>query len=379
MKTDRQAPKALWIDLDNSPHVPLFAPIIRHYREEGVEVVLTARDHAQTIELLRLHGLAEDVEIIGGHPGRQKISKVAGTLGRARSLSAYIRVIRRSKHLAVALSHGSRAMVLAARWLGIPVVTMYDYEFTETRIFNLLSDKVLVPDGIPDDVLDGIGLRVLKRLKYPGIKEELYLRYFHPQPESRDQLLEAWGAGLTDPIIAVLRPPATTANYHAEKSEVLFSDLLTFLLNAPNVLMIVVPRTAEQEIEIDEQIRSMPAAKATPYVVLNNAVDGLQLAYASDLLISGGGTMNREAALLGVPVYSIFAGRQGALDRQMEGEGLITFIRDARDLSKIRLEHRERHDVNPLTDRVESFVIKQIDSYLFPSRGTKDAQAVSKI
>jgi len=224
-----------------------------------------------------------------------------------------------------------------------------------------------VPDRIPDDVLDGIGLRGKKRAKYPGIKEELYMRQFQPEAGFRDSLLKKWAAGPADPMIAILRPPATTANYHAAKSEVLFDDLLEFLLSASNVLMIVVPRTADQADAISARIRQLPAAQTSPFVVLNRAVDGLQLAYAADLLISGGGTMNREAALLGVPVYSIFAGRQGALDRQMEAEGMITFIRDARDLSKIRLEHRDRRSIKPLTDRVENFVIEQIDSYLFPT------------
>jgi predicted glycosyltransferase len=359
--------KAIWIDLDNSPHVPLFAPIIRHYRALGVEVVLTARDHSQTLELLELHGFGGTYEVIGRHHGGHTLNKIAGTLARARELSSYIRSVRPKHDISVALSHGSRTMVLAARWLGIPVLTMYDYEFTETRIFNLFSDKVLVPQGIPDNVLDGIGLRKTKRIKYDGIKEELYMRYFEPQPGFRESLLEKWSTGPAAPVIAVLRPPATTANYHEAKSEVLFDDLLQFLLSARDVLMVVVPRTADQAQAISDRIRQLPAAQTTPYVVLTEAIDGSQLAYASDLLISGGGTMNREAALLGVPVYSIFAGRQGALDRQMEADGLITFIRDARDLSKIRLERRERRPTSPLTDRVETFVIKQIDSFRYPT------------
>jgi len=356
--------KAIWIDLDNSPHVPLFAPIIRHYRARGVEVCLTARDHSQTLELLELQGFGGTYEVIGRHHGGQTLNKITGTLARTRELATYIKSIKRKYDIRLALSHGSRTMVLAARWSRIPALTMYDYEFTETRIFNTFSNKVLVPDRIPDKVLDGIGLKKTKRIEYAGIKEELYLRYFEPQVGFRDSILKKWSSSPSDPLIAVLRPPATTANYHEAKSEVLFDDLLEFLLRAHDLLMIVVPRTVDQAQAINDRITQLPAAQTSPYVVLRDVVDGLQLAYASDLLISGGGTMNREAALLGVPVYSIFAGRQGALDRQMEAEGLITFIRDARDLSKIRLERRKRHTITPLTDRVESFVIKQIDSFL---------------
>jgi uncharacterized protein len=351
--------KAIWIDLDNSPHVPLFVPIIRHYRESGVEVILTARQHSQTIELLDLHGLSGTYAVIGRHYGKSKVSKVQGLVNRSVQLFSHI---RKYKGVAAAVSHGSRSMVLAAKGLRIPVITMYDYEYTETRIFNRFSNRVLVPDGIPDSVLDEIKLPAAKRRKYSGIKEELYVAKFQPQDQFRDEF-RAKHAVDADDILAVLRPPATTANYHSEKSDVLFDDILDLLLNAPNVFIVIVPRTRDQGKEMRARISAFPDDSGR-WKILNEAVDGLNLAAASDLVISGGGTMNREAALLGVPVYSIFAGRQGSLDRQMEAEGLITFIREARDLSKIRLERRASQATTVLTDRVERFVIKEIDEFL---------------
>lgn len=340
--------------------MPLFAPIIRHYRARGVEVILTARDHSQTIELLELHGLGGTHTVVGSHYGKSKINKIYGLLVRTKQLVSHIKKLQ--KPIAVAVSHGSRSMVLAARWLKIPIVTMYDYEFTETGIFNRFSEAVLVPDRIPDEVLDEINLPVAKRRKYPGIKEELYVKDFLSVPDFRSRFLQQHGAG-ENVILAVLRPPATTANYHSEKSEVLLDDILRFLLNAQGVFTVMVPRTTEQSAELRDSIANIPDS-ASRVTILSDAVDGLQLAYASDLLISGGGTMNREAALLGVPVYSIFAGRQGALDREMEAEALITFIRDVRDLSKIRLEHRDRQKPIALTGRVEAFVKETIDSFL---------------
>ena len=354
--------KTIWIDLDNSPHVPLFVPIIRQYRDQGVEVILTARDHSQTIELLELHGYGGTYSVIGSHYGKSKINKIRGLLVRSKQLVKHINKQRRG--ISVALSHGSRSMVLAARWLKIPIVTMYDYEFTETAIFNRFSDKVLVPDRIPDSVLDEISLPAGKRVKYPGIKEELYVSKFRPTPDYRQRFFEQRGLdGSDNKILAVLRPPATTANYHSEKSEVLLDDILHFLLGDAHVVTVVVPRTREQADDIRARLTNIPDA-TDRCVILDEAVDGLDFAFAADLLISGGGTMNREAALLGVPVFSIFAGRQGALDWQMESEGLIKFIRDARDLSKIRLERRRTQHANSLTDRVERFVIDQIDRYL---------------
>ena len=340
--------------------MPLFAPIIRHYRESGIEVIITARDHSQTLELLDLQGFSGTYSVVGSHYGKSKINKIRGLLVRSKQLVSHINSLRRP--IVVALSHGSRSMVLAARWVKIPVVTMYDYEFTETGIFNRFSNEVFVPDRIPDDVLDKFNLPLQKRKKYPGIKEELYVRSFRPTPNFREEFLNRYGFDLNK-ILAVLRPPATTANYHSDKSEVLLDDILQSLLHAPNIFTVIVPRTKDQGGEIKNRIANIPDA-ATRCAILEEAVDGLDLAFVSDLLISGGGTMNREAALLGVPVYSIFAGRQGSIDKQMEAEGLITFIRDARDLSKIRLEKRGRNEIADLPDRVEKFVIGKIDKYL---------------
>lgn len=352
---------AIWIDLDNSPHVPLFAPIIRHFRENGVDVLLTARDHSQTVELLDLAGFTGTYTIIGRHFGKGRMNKVRGLVVRSKQLVTHVNEQR--KHISVAVSHGSRSMVLAARWLKIPVLTMYDYEFTETRIFNRLSRRVIIPDAIPDAALDEIGLPVEKRARYAGLKEELYVRGFEPDAQFRAKFLADHGHDADEKVIVTLRPPATTANYHSDKSEALFDDLLHFLLNAEQVITVIVPRTHEQTATIAERIANVADA-GDRCIILDSAVDGLQLTYASDLLISGGGTMNREAALLGVPVYSIFAGRQGALDRTMEQEGKITFIRDARDISKIRLERRDRSVPTPLTDRVERFVISEIEKFL---------------
>lgn len=336
--------------------------MIRQFRENGVEVIVTAREHSQTVELLDLAGFAGTYTIIGRHYGKGGINKVRGLVARSKQLVSHINDQR--EHISVAVSHGSRSMVLAARWLKVPVLTMYDYEFTETTLFNRFSSRVLIPEAIPDTVLDEIGLPAGKRVKYPGIKEELYVCSFVPDPEFRSRFLREYRpAGGEEKVFVTLRPPASTANYHSEKSDVLFDDLLHLLLSSEHVLTVIVPRTHEQTAEIAERVANVAGA-GERCILLDSAVDGLQLTNASDLVISGGGTMNREAALLGVPVYSIFAGRQGALDRQMEAEGKIAFIRDARDLSKIRLERRESREHPALTDRVERFVISEIEKFL---------------
>lgn len=350
--------RSIWIDLDNAPHVPLFAPIIRHYRESGVSVLLTARDHAKTVELLDLNGFAGTFTVIGRHYGKGKPAKLYGLAVRAKQLRSFV-----SGHqISVAVSHGSRSMVLAARSMRIPVLTMYDYEYTETRIFNRFSDRVLVPDAIPDAVLEGIGLPAAKRVKYPGLKEEIYVSGYRSDTGIRQSLLNQYDHPETT-VLAVVRPPATTANYHAGESEMLLRDVLRHLFSVDNTFTILVPRTSEQANDLKALIGDLGPV-AEQYKILAHPVDGIDLAYAADLLISGGGTMNREAALLGTPVYSIFTGKQGALDAGMEANGVITFIRNSNDVITIRLERKPPRSFVPPTDAVERVVIEQIDSFL---------------
>jgi len=353
--------KAIWIDVDNSPHVPLFAPIIKSYRASGTEVVLTARDHAQTIELLENAGFKGTFEIIGKHYGKNKFNKIRGLLVRAKELASFI---KKHKNVKVAVSHGSRSMVLAARWLKIPVISMYDYEFTETVIFNRFSDKVLVPAQIPDKTLDAINLPLEKRVKYEGLKEELYLNHFQPDEDFwRDFTSENKLNIAPEKILIALRPPATTANYHNEQSETLLRELLRYFLSNENTFTIILPRTKEQKAEIEHLIKELKLDETRAFVI-EKAVNGLDLAVNVDLLVSGGGTMNREAVLLGTPVYSIFAGKQGALDAAMELCGQITFIRSAADISKIKLQKKNAAAKMPLIGRVESALKEQINYWL---------------
>lgn len=352
---------AVWIDLDNSPHVPLFAPLIKSYRAAGVEVVLTARNHAQTIELLENTELGGTFEIIGKHYGKNKFNKIRGLLVRAKELISHV---KNRQNIKVAVSHGSRSMVLAARWLKIPVVTMYDYEFTETTLFNRFSDKVLVPDQIPDETLDAINLPAAKRVKYAGLKEELYLNYFEPDKDFWREFTAGNNLNIADDKVRIaLRPPATTANYHNTESEILLRELLKYFLSDEKAFTVILPRTAEQRREIEQLIKELNLDARRCHII-EKAVNGLDLAVNADLLVSGGGTMNREAVLLGTPVYSIFAGKQGALDAAMEKSGLITFIRRPEEISKIKLEKKSAARETALTDRVESRVKEQINYWL---------------
>lgn len=316
----------IWIDLDNSPHVPFFVPIIEELEQRGYCLLLTARDHAQVLELVDYYHL--DCKRIGHHYGRHKLFKVLGIGIRALQLAPLI--LRQKPDLA--LSHGSRAQTVLTSLLGIPSVTILDYEYANQGLAGVRPKWVMVPDVIPDGCV-----RVDRRhiVKYPGIKEDVYVPRFRLDPSIRERL----GLSRSDIVITV-RPPASDAHYHNQLSNDLFHFVVDYLNQREGVRMVVLPRNARQAASLCEM---WPASFSSGKIVMpEHAVDGLNLIWFSDLVISGGGTMNREAAALGVPVYSIFRGKIGAVDRHLAAEGRLVLVETTEDVkSKIRLVRRE--------------------------------------
>ena len=328
----RQA-KRIWIDLDNSPHVPFFRPIIEELQSRGFSLILTTRDAFQVAELTKLHHL--ECRSIGRHFGKNPLMKVLGLLVRSAQLLPL--VWRERPDLAV--SHGSRAQTLAAKFLGIPSVVIADYEHVK---HVTQPDWVIVPEVIPTEVAGKLAKRVLK---YPGIKEDVYVPGFQPDPSIMAEL------GLKDSeIIVTVRPPATEAHYHSPDSERLFAAVMNLLGETAGVRTVILPRNDRQKAEI---VRRWPHwLQGGKMITPAQAVEGLNLVWHSDLVISGGGTMNREAVALGVPVYSIFRGTIGAVDRYLSDNGRLVLIETIDDVrGKIFLTKRKRSSETIFTDR----------------------------
>jgi len=315
--------KKIWIDLDNSPHVPLFRPIIKELNGRDVETVITARDYAQTKKLLQLWDIPH--RLIGRHGGRNKAKKILNLLVRSNQLRSYVR----NRSIDLALSHGSRTQLVAARLLGIPSILMLDYEYTETRIFNYLSNYLLIPEYIPDSRLESARINTGKVLRYPGFKEQLYLNDFRPDPGFRREL----GIGV-DKILVTIRPPAMEGNYHDPLSDTILLKILERATANEKVHPLIVSRTRQDREFLQEHFGGR-------IHFLGTAVDGLQLIWNSDLFISGGGSMNRESALLGVPTYSIFTGRKPYLDEYLSEKGRLTFIDTVQKIELLELSKRE--------------------------------------
>jgi uncharacterized protein len=306
----------VWIDISNSPQVPFFRPLIALLRERGHDVEVTTREYAQTTELLELHGIPH--QVVGpGHGG-------ASAAGKARSLAGRLRALRRfakDRAFGLALSHASHELPLVARSLGIPSAYAFDYELARTQhgLGCRAARRVIVPDAIPQDRLDRLGARTSKVRRYAGLKEEYYLHGFEPD----GSVLTALGL---DPerVLVVVRTPPDVSLYHRHGNP-LFEDVLERLGRDATIQAVVLPRTADQR----NAIRSRDLSSL---LVPEHALDAQSLVALSDLVVSAGGTMNREAVALGVPVYTTFAGELGAVDKALVSEGRLRILTSADEL-----------------------------------------------
>lgn len=336
----------VWIDLDNSPHVHFFAPIIRELQKKGIETVITVRVCSQTQELAREHGL--DFTVVGRHYETPNLFvKVSGTFLRAWDLARFIR----KQGVSLAISHGSRALVLGASLLRIPIITLYDYEFASYRLFNLLSDRLFAPFVIPVERLTAQGLDPKKLVKYPGLKEEVYVYEFTPDPAIDAEV----GRDMSRQLVT-LRPPATSAHYHDKKSDELFDALLQRLGSEPTIQTVILARSESQA----QEIRSKYKLDADRFIVRSKALDGLSLMWRSSAVFSGGGTMTREAALLGLNVFSVFGGRIGAADEFLESTGRLRIVRKVEELATLPLSKAARTQVPADEKHVAAFITEEI-------------------
>jgi predicted glycosyltransferase len=303
----------VWIDISNSPQVPFFRPLIALLEARGHEAAVTTREYAQTVELLSLHGIAH--EVMGpGHGGGSAAGKARAMAGRLRALRRFAR----GRGFDLALSHASHELPLVARSLGIPSAYAFDYELARTQhgLGCRAARRVIVPEAIPQERLDPLGARAPKVRRYPGLKEEYYLHGFAPDESVLD------GLGLDrERVLVVVRTPPDVSLYHRHGNP-LFDDVLERLGRDETVQAVVLPRTAEQ--------RDAIRARALPSVLVpEHAIDAQSVVARSDLVVSAGGTMNREAVALGVPVYTTFAGRPGAVDESLVNEGRLQALTSA--------------------------------------------------
>lgn len=345
----------VWIDMSNSPHPLLFSPLARSLEERGVEVLITFRDHAQTRELT-LQRWPEATRI--GEPSR------AGALGKLETMTGRVRAGRRWARAAkpdVALSHNSYAQILAARLAGVPVVTAMDYEHQPVNHFAFrAAQTILLPEAIPPAVVRRQGARGAKVVRYPGLKEELYLADFRP----RENVLAELGIERSPgTAVVVARAAAAGAAYHPRENP-LFVRALQALAGQAHVRCVVLARHEHQRAEIE-------SLRLPNTLIPRAAVDARSLLCVADLFVGAGGTMSREAALLGVPSLSMFAGKPAAVDAWLEREGKLQRLERLEQLAEVRPRAGHDADLRRLREAAEPIKAAFI-------RATEDAAGVSR-
>jgi predicted glycosyltransferase len=329
----------VWIDFSNSPHPLLFAPIARRLEELGHCVGITARDNAQTVELTLERW--PDATVIGGESPSSRARKVEVMLARIPMLRRWAQEFGPD----VALSHNSYAQIVAARVLGLPIVTAMDYEGQPANHLAFrLANVILMPEALRDSAARKQGATDRRTRFYSGFKEEICLGDFEPDPA----VLPMLGIEPDGRPVVVARTPPSRAAYH-QFGNPLFRDALDALGRDRGAQAIVLARHQEER-------EAIQALDLENLVVPDHAIDSRSLMYHADLVVGAGGTMTREAALLGVPTYSVFAGEQPAVDRQLEHDGHLRRLRNTDEIVPVKLRSDGPRHMTDLRARATSLV-----------------------
>jgi uncharacterized protein len=313
----------VWVDCTAAAHPLVLRPIVERLRERGHEVEITAREYGQTVGILDRLGLEHSV--VGEHGGESTLRKGARVASRSTKLARWARQHR----FGLAIAHGSVDLAVVSSLLRIPSAQMQDYEHAglQRKVAWKAARRVLVPDAIPVESMLKAGASESKLFRYPGLKEDYYLAGFEPDPAVLDEL------GLDSAkVLVVMRPPPESSAYHADNP--LYGGVLDRLATEEGVIAVVIPRTDAQRMDALSR-----AARGEPVVVPDRAIDAQSLIALSDLVVSAGGTMNREAVALGTPVRTIFTGKLGAVDAQLMAQELLLPLGDP---SELELRKRER-------------------------------------
>jgi uncharacterized protein len=310
----------VWFDCTAAAHPLVLKPVIDRFQDRGDEVLVTAREYGQTVGILELLEIPHTV--VGAHGGGSTLGKARALMGRSARLVRPVWDFRPE----LAIAHGSVDLALVSTLLRIRSVQLQDYEFAglQRQLSFRIARRVLVPDAIPVERMARVGAKGEKLVRYPGLKEDYYLAGFEPDPAVLEELGVGAGSGPDEEgVLVVVRPPPETSEYHADNP--LYEQVIDRLAEAEGVTAVIIPRT-------ESQAAAARARGSANLVVPDHAIDAQSLIAYSDLVVSAGGTMNREAVALGAPVYTTFAGRMGGVDEDLIEKGLLKVLTDPDEL-----------------------------------------------
>jgi len=322
----------VWVDIDNPPQTRYLLPLARRFEETGHEVTITARGYGDTLAILESEGV--EFQAIGSSFGKGLPRKLVGLAARARQLSDFMQ--RPPKRASLVLA-GSRSATLAARRLRIPSFVIVDYEYVDLLVFAASGTNILFPGVIDGARFRRYGISAERLIPFDGLKEDISFA------DVDFGSVPAHDFGETNGAPRVLfRPPAEESHYYRRESRDLALELLRYL--AGNGAKVVLSPRFDWQIRYLESVPHWPKDP----VVLERPIPFVSLLKGVDAVVSAGGTMLREAAYLGVPAYSIFRSRIGAVDRQLASLGRLCVLRSAADFSQIELS--ARGSLRPLRD-----------------------------
>jgi len=285
----------IWFDISNSPHVNLFAAMIRDLMHEH-EVIITCRPLANTVDLLDLHKF--EYTVVGRHYGGKLFSKLSGYPVRVFQLIKYLRKQKPD----IGITQSTFTTTIAAWFVGIPSIYMNDNEHAMGNIPSFIfASKILIPEFLDKKKIIRQCARDTKIIQYPGVKEGIYL---WNDPVSYKNLAER---------IIYVRPEPWVAQYY--KGAVNFlDDLLLFLKDKSKVVLL--PRGKDQAIHYEQE-------KFRGIDVLNKPLDLREIASQCRLFIGAGGTMTREMAVLGIPTISVYQDELLDVDQYLIDKGML--------------------------------------------------------
>lgn len=346
------ATSEVWLDLSTAPDPLFFRPIARRLESLGLRIWVTAREFGETVEIARRCGF--DVDVVGRHGGRSAVGKVAQITARSVELGH----LARRHRPRLALSFNSYAQAIAARALGVPFMTVADYEYQPANHLAFrLARTVMVPSGFDAEMLRRQGASMERVVFFDGLKEDVTVEDFVPD-EQFPARLESLGVG-GNRIVATVRPGATSSAYHRFAND-WFYDVTAHLASHPDVSVVALPRYASQA----DRIRALGQENI---VIPPTVLDGLNLVYWSDMVVSGGGSMNREAVVLGTPAYTVFAGRMAGVDRELVRRGRMVEIRSPDDLARLAIARRSPRNFAPRSNQTVQEILDAVLRLAAPS------------
>lgn len=315
----------IWYDITNTPQVHFVLAIKEAlHKRQGHESIITTREFSETTRLLSQKTL-EPFKVIGTHKGKSKLRKVGGVF--SRFFDAY----NSAPGFDVSLSCGSESAIWTSFLKRRKSIAFGDNDLAKQWLYGPFVNKAFFPRAIDASILIKQGISKSRLYQYDGFKEDIYIADYVPDGGFMSQFpFENY---------VVVRPENLQANYINNDSEKTITPVLLSALSASGYNILYMPR-----YDVDRAY----ADGIKNVFVPDSPLNGLDVCYYADAVLTGAGTFAREAACLGVPSFSFFAGKSLlAVDKLLIKEGKMFFSRDVNELmSKLKSTNRTEVDLN---------------------------------